>query len=71
MKAVGHSDNRPIRGGQYRSNWELSSSRAAAVAEQLLADGIVKANQLEVVGVADTQPLTDEATESGYAKKNR
>lgn len=71
VKAVGHSDNRPIRGGQYRSNWELSSSRAAAVAEQLLADGIVKANQLEVVGVADTQPLTDEATESGYAKKNR
>jgi len=71
VKAVGHTDNRPIRGGHFRSNWDLSSSRAAAVGEQLVADGIVKADQLEVVGVADTQPLINENTAEAYSKNRR
>lgn len=71
VKAVGHTDSRPIRGGHFRSNWELSSSRAAAVAEQLLADGIVKPEQMEVVGVASTQPANKEETETDFAKNRR
>ena len=52
----GHTDNVPIRsGGQYRSNWELSTARAASVAHELLAAGLDPA-RLMVSGHADTQP---------------
>lgn len=52
----GHTDNVPVRsGGSYRSNWELSSARAASVAHELLAAGLEPA-RLMVTGHADTQP---------------
>jgi chemotaxis protein MotB len=52
----GHTDNVPVRsGGAYRSNWELSSARAASVAHELLAAGLEPA-RLMVSGHADTRP---------------
>ena len=71
VKVVGHSDKLPIIGGRFRSNWELSSARAAAVIEQLLADRVIRPQQAMAVGYADTQPLVNEDSEQAYALNRR
>ncbi|MDR9497861.1 MAG: flagellar motor protein MotB [Hydrogenovibrio sp.] len=71
VKAVGHSDKRPVTGGRFRSNWELSSARAAAVIEQLIDDQVARPEQCQVVGVGPTEPLVDEDTPQAYTKNRR
>jgi chemotaxis protein MotB len=71
VKVIGHSDPVPIRGGRYRSNWELSSARAAAVIHQFLADGVISSDQAMAIGLADTQPFTEGDTPEAYAANRR
>lgn len=52
----GHTDNIPINTARFRSNWDLSASRAASVANALLASGLVEANRIRVQGYAETRP---------------
>ncbi len=52
----GHTDDVPISGPRFPSNWELSSARAGAVARFLEGQGINR-NRLRTVGYADTQPV--------------
>jgi chemotaxis protein MotB len=67
----GHTDNVPVRsGGSYRSNWELSSARAASVAHELLAAGLEPA-RLMVSGHADTQPRVANDTATNRAVNRR
>ncbi len=67
----GHTDNVSIRsGGQYRSNWELSTARAASVAHELLAAGLDPA-RLMVSGHADTQPRAANDTAANRALNRR
>ncbi len=67
----GHTDNVLIRsGGQYRSNWELSTARAASVAHELLAAGLDPA-RLMVSGHADTQPRATNDTAANRALNRR
>jgi chemotaxis protein MotB len=67
----GHTDNVLIRsGGQYRSNWELSTARAASVAHELLAAGLDPA-RLMVSGHADTQPRAANDTAANRALNRR
>lgn len=54
----GHTDNTPIVGGLYASNWELSSGRANAVRGRLEGVG-VKQDHIRVEGYADTVPLPE------------
>ncbi len=55
----GHTDTQPITpGGRYRSNWELSTSRANAVRHRLEGLGIAPA-RIRVEGYADTKPLPE------------
>jgi chemotaxis protein MotB len=51
----GHTDDRPVETARFPSNWELSASRAAAVARWLEKNG-VQAARLEVIGYASTRP---------------
>ena len=55
VKVEGHTDNIPIKSSCFPSNWELSASRASAVARFFIDTG-VPADRLEVVGLADTRP---------------
>jgi chemotaxis protein MotB len=71
VKVVGHTDSRPVSGGRFKSNWELSSARASSVVDFLLLNGSIQAEQSEAVGVADTQPISEGRTESDYAKNRR
>lgn len=51
----GHTDSRPVVGGSFPSNWELSGSRAASVIRMFLERGYLPAN-LTAIGYADTRP---------------
>ena len=66
----GHTDNVPIRNGQYRSNWELSTARAASVAQELLGAGL-EPSRLVVSGHADTQPKAPNDTPANRALNRR
>lgn len=55
----GHTDSAPlVPGGQFASNWELSSARAITVRERLEATGIDR-TRIRVEGYADTKPLPE------------
>lgn len=66
----GHTDNQPIRNGQFPSNWELSTARAAAVA-RVMQDAGLDPSRLSAVGFADNRPIVDNATEEGRAENRR
>lgn len=68
---AGHTDDIPISTDWYRSNWELSASRAVTVAHALLADGTVDANRLVIEGHADTDPLVANNSNEDRAKNRR
>ena len=72
IQVQGHTDNIPIRRSErYRSNWELSSSRAVSVAEELLKNDEINPKRFEVSGMADTQPLVDNSTSVNRARNRR
>ncbi len=66
----GHTDDRPMDNGRYRSNWELSAARAGTVARGLIERGIPP-DRLQAVGLADTHPRVDNATPAGRSKNRR
>ena len=70
IEVTGHSDSQQISNELYRSNWDLSSQRAVAVAEALImADGFDE-SRMSVVGKADTAPL-DKGDEVKSRSRNR
>ena len=66
----GHTDD--IRSGNelFRSNWELSSQRALAVAEQLLKVEGFDEERMVVMGMAGTRPLENNDT-ADHRRRNR
>ena len=70
VRVEGNTDAVPIHSGQFQSNWELSSARADAVLEFLLAHG-VSAGRLSATGFGAERPLASNATEAGRATIRR
>ena len=70
IEVSGHSDNQQISNELYRSNWDLSSQRAVAVAEELTKAYGFDDSRMSVVGKADTAPL-DEGDEAQNLRRNR
>jgi chemotaxis protein MotB len=66
----GNTDNVPISGGLYPSNWELSTARADAVLEFLLHHGVAP-QHLAAVGYADQNPVAPNTTAAGRALNRR
>ncbi len=66
----GHTDDQPITGGRFHSNWELAAARANAVTRYLLSQGF-SADRLRSVSYADTRPAADNRTEVGRAENRR
>lgn len=60
----GHTDSRPVIGGNYPSNWELSSARAGRVVRLFIENGFVP-NHVTAIGYADTHPQYPDRTPSG------
>lgn len=67
----GHTDSRPISTGRFPSNWELSTSRAAAVLRYLASVHGLETSRLKASGYADQRPAGDNATEEGRARNRR
>ena len=70
---AGHTDNVPIHRGRgpYTSNLRLSSARAAAVAELLLASSKIDPARLSTMGFGEYRPIADNATVDGRQKNRR
>lgn len=66
LRVTGHTDSV----GEADSNTALSSSRARAVADYLVARGVA-AERIDVEGRGDTEPLGDNSTEFGRALNRR
>jgi len=71
IAVAGHTDDVPINTPRYRSNWELSTSRATSVVHQLLASGEMPATRFFLEGYADTQPLAPNDSSLNRAKNRR
>lgn len=71
VRVQGYTDNQPITGGPYRSNWELSAARAANVVERLATtDGITK-NRLSAAGFGTTRPVVPNTSATNQAENRR
>jgi len=69
LRVDGHTDVRPITGGQFKSNWGLSAARAIAVVQYLVAKG-VSPQRLVAAGFGEFQPIDTGTNEDAY-KRNR
>lgn len=67
----GHTDNVPIANDRFRSNWDLSTSRAVSVAHQLLKVSAVTPDNIIVTGHADTRPRAPNDSDENRAKNRR
>ena len=67
----GHTDNVPISNERFRSNWELSTSRAVSVAHELMKTSDVGQERFIVTGHADTKPRAENDTAENRAKNRR
>ena len=56
VRVEGHTDNVPLGGGPFPSNWELSATRAASVVHMLVASG-VDPHRLSVVAYGEFRPV--------------
>ena len=71
FRIEGHTDSLPTDpGGEFYSNWELSSQRAINVLHYL-SDFGVNEQQFQVAGMADTVPLVSNDTPEGRAYNRR
>lgn len=71
VRIEGHTDNRPISNARYKSNWDLSTSRAVSVVEYLLRSSPLGPDKFSAVGYSEYHPIDDNTTEEGRAKNRR
>ena len=67
----GHTDNVPISNERFRSNWDLSTSRAVSVAHELLEVSELSPKNVSVTGHADTRPRAANDSAENRAKNRR
>lgn len=69
VRVEGHTDDRPIHTPRFRSNWELSTSRATMVVRDLAAAGIEPVH-LSAAGYGEFHPLAPNTSDDAR-KQNR
>lgn len=70
VRVDGHTDSLPIRSSPFKSNLELSTARAVAVAKFLIDQG-VPAERIVPAGFGDHYPVVAERTDSDRALNRR
>ncbi len=70
LRVDGHTDIDPIQSAQFKSNWELSSARAIAVVNYLIAQG-VSPQHLVAAGFGEFQPIDPGSTEEAKSRNRR
>jgi chemotaxis protein MotB len=70
LRIDGHTDIRPISTSTFRSNWELSSSRAISVVKYLISKG-VQPSRLVAAGFGEFQPFAPGNAEADLRRNRR
>ena len=72
IQIEGHTDNVAMSfGNRYRNNWDLSSARAASVADYLQDGGSIAPGSMVIKGFADTRPIASNETATGRSENRR
>ncbi|MCC6812219.1 MAG: OmpA family protein [Deltaproteobacteria bacterium] len=71
VRVDGHTDSEPVRGGRFRSNWELSTSRAVTIVSYLSQKYRYPPDLLSAAGYGDTRPVVPNDTATNRAKNRR
>lgn len=71
IEVQGHTDDIPIATARFRSNWELSSSRAVSVAQELMRGNEINPRRFQVSGFAETKPLVPNDSSENRARNRR
>jgi chemotaxis protein MotB len=71
LRIEGHTDNVPIHTTQFATNWELSTTRATAIARILLEHGSIDPANLSAAGYAEFHPVASNDTEEGRTQNRR
>lgn len=67
----GHTDNQPIHTAQFRSNWELSTARAASIAQIMMMSSINSPANFSLAGYGEFHPVAGNNTVEGRAANRR
>lgn len=67
----GHTDDRPIATSLYRSNWDLSASRAVSVVHELIDVSRIPSKRFSIEGLAETRPVVPNDSVENRAKNRR
>lgn len=70
IRVEGFTDNVPIRGGRFGSNWQLSAARAAALVDRFSANGI-DPTVMSAIGFGEFHPIADNGSEQGRRENRR
>lgn len=71
VDVIGHTDNLPISNDRFRSNWELSTSRAVSVAHALLEASRIDPKRVTILGKGETDPIADNRLQESRARNRR
>ena len=73
VRIEGHTDNDPVvkQKDRYKTNWELSAARAAAVLHYMVEECGVAPTRVYVAGFGQYQPMADNKSKTGKAKNRR
>lgn len=61
----GHTDNTPIKHSKWKSNWELSTSRALSVLHYISAERGINPERLSAIGYGEYRPVSTNDTKEG------
>lgn len=71
ISVEGHTDDVPVSGGRFRSNWALSSARAVSFAEELFVAPELDESRFQVVGHGSVSPLVPNIDAESRARNRR
>lgn len=67
----GHTDNQPIKYSGWKSNWELSTSRALSVLHYLTDDKGISGERVSAIGYGEYHPVASNDTKEGMQLNRR
>ena len=78
FQVAGHTDNKPLKGGEFKDNWGLSAMRARSVLVYLISPNDTKgggggldATRLHAAGYGETDAVADNGTPEGRQQNRR
>ncbi|HEY7771557.1 MAG TPA: OmpA family protein [Marinagarivorans sp.] len=71
VEIEGHTDNQPISTARFPNNWALSSARAVAIVNYLIATHSLEGARFRAVGFGEFAPVADNSTPAGRQENRR